>query len=75
MDNVKKSWKPITKELVKEIKSYLKHLNYDVLKIKHVKAHTGDLTNKVSWVNDWCDRKCHEGSRLASKLLKAKDVA
>lgn len=67
MYNVKESWKPITKKLVKEFKKYIEELNYEKLNIKHVKAHTGDLTNKVSWVNDWCDRKSREGSKLASK--------
>jgi ribonuclease HI len=67
MFNVKKSWKPVTKKLVKKFKSYIDNLDYETLKIKHVKAHTGDLTNKVSWVNDWCDRKSREGSKLASK--------
>ena len=71
MFNPKKSWHPITKKLVKEIKKYLDDLNYDVLNLKHVRAHTGDLSTKVSWVNDWCDRKCQEGSKLASKALKA----
>jgi ribonuclease HI len=66
--NVKKSWKPVTKRLVKEFHNYIFKLNYDRLNIKHVKAHTGDLTGKVSWVNDWCDRKSREGSKLASKI-------
>lgn len=75
MFNVKRSWKPITKIMVKEVKKYLKSLNYERLNIKHVKAHTGELDNKVNWVNDWCDRKCQKGSKLASKRLKEDKAA
>ena len=68
MFNIKDSWKPVTKKLVKKFKSYLSQLEYETLNIKHVKAHTGDLTNKVNWVNDWCDKKSRKGSKLASKI-------
>ena len=27
------------------------------LDCRHVKAHTGDLTEKRSWINDWCDKE------------------
>jgi hypothetical protein len=27
---------------------------------RHVKAHTDDLTEARSWVNDWCDRAARE---------------
>jgi len=75
MFETKKSWKSITKKLVNEIKKYLGNLDYEKINIKHVKAHTGDLTTKVNWVNDWCDRKSREGSKLASINLECKEAA
>lgn len=67
--NEKKSWSTITKKLAKELRDYLSDINYKELKIKHVRAHTGDLSTNVSYVNDWCDRKSRKGSTIAADKI------
>jgi len=37
------------------------------LDIRHVKAHTNDLSTKRSWVNDWCD---HQARQLVREEIK-----
>lgn len=37
--------------------------------LRHVKAHTCDLTEKRSWVNAWCDKESKKCMRESVKLL------
>ena len=66
----KKKRKDILKELTKTISKYLNLLDYEVLNIKHVKAHTGDFSTARSRANDWCDHHSRAGSLIASEQKK-----
>lgn len=69
MFNKNKKRKFRIKDLTNRISQYLEHIDYKTLNIKHVKAHTEDLSEARKFVNDWCDRHSRKGSMMASESL------
>ena len=53
LDGTVKSKSKKNRMVIKDIQHATK--DYKVI-ARHVKAHTEDLTEARSWVNDWCDR-------------------
>ena len=43
---------------------HLTNLNNIELELRHVKAHTEDLSKPRVYVNDWCDRMSKKGRKL-----------
>jgi len=70
MFNKNKKRKFRIKDLTNRISQYLEHIDYAKLNIKHVKAHTEDLSEARKFVNDWCDRHSRLGSFIASDRLQ-----
>ena len=56
----KSAYSHLSTPVVKKVEGY-------ELDIRHVKAHTSDLSTKRSWVNDWCDAAARDLVRAEIK--------
>lgn len=73
MFNDNEERKHIIRKLSDEISDALKTLDYKHLNIRHVKAHS-TIDSRRKYVNDWCDKHCRQGSKIASAIKHGKRI-
>lgn len=59
--------RPAVIVLVRQIRELLEGIDYE---LRHVPAHTNQLTNAKLYINDWCDRAAKAASRQLIANMK-----